>query len=295
MCSPIVLFSTLMCFSVAGLALDQPISAQTERKSRVNGAFYRNETPLVLAPPAPTPRAEDAVLQRFRSAYSARKQPRLAVFWNRQLSDQVATTYRDGLRIRSTGGAESTRTHDETRSLDGVTSMTQNTSSFDKTTDIDRRDGPINSAPRRPGFAELNDWQFENGFTNAFLNAGGRLIDRNLIIRGSAEAKNPDGRPNLQGIEAAALAAKADLLMEVLQTPDQTSPSGFAFRVAIKDLKSGMIVTNVVSRAVPREEGPPRYVATNQGFERATQSYGVDDVGNTLALETMSALLGVWR
>jgi hypothetical protein len=259
--------------------------------------LYRNDTPITLDPPRQSggPSAEDQILSRFQNVYIQRKRPKLAIFWNRALDDQVATTYRDDMRIRSGGGSTSLLTDETEFNRFGSSRIIESNNSFQNTTDVSRRTGPAESAPKRPGFDELTDWQFENGFVNAFLVVGGQLVDRNVLIRTSAEARSASGQVNLQAVESAALAARADYIMEILQTPDRSSPSGFTFRVTVKDLRTGAVAANVVTRASKASQSSNQYVATDKGFERATRRQSIDETGDQLAVETMAALLRVWR
>jgi hypothetical protein len=93
----------------------------------------------------------------------------------------------------------------------------------------------------------------------------------------------------------AGVAGKADLLMEVLATRDPRSPAGTAFKVTVKEISSGRVLTNVVTLALPPEQTTTRYAATKHGFESVAQPVTVDLVGRRLAIETMVGLLGAWH
>ncbi len=126
------------------------------------------------------------------------------------------------------------------------------------------------------------------------LEGGARLIDRNLIMRATAlrSADKGDG----QSIEMSALEGKADLLVEVMQTYDPGAPTGYTFRVDVKDIRSGTLLANVVTQGMVGPGAPGRFVAGPNGYERERpKPPTVDQVGARVAAEVMQALLSNWR
>lgn len=266
-------------------ALVAACAAQAE-----NQALYRQGLPHVLEPAATTPRAE-VVLERYRAAYAARQQPRIAVYWNRDLSDRVATTYREDLRLRQSGGYDVTTTRDVERYSDGSSALVQASGGFDRTLDASHGES-AEVAARRSGMAERADWAVESTFSQALLSAGSRLVDRAVMIRTADGAQEAGDRPNIQALEMAALAGKADLLMEVLQTPDSQAPTGFSFRITVKDVDSGALIASLVTRAEPQQPQSRNYVATSRGFQ--AEAADMDAVGRQLATEAMASLVAAW-
>ena len=257
-------------------------------------AQFRAGQPPVLEPaaaPAPADRTEE-IRKQFRSAYQAAGAPRIALFWNVALTDQVAEAKVQTSRIRG----EDTRTVnqlDETtngeagsaRLVDG-----ENRRSIDLT--VNRSSRSTDSAKRATPFAERDAWLLESAFTKALMEGGADLIDRSLIMRitaAQADGKDRDART----IESKALLGKADLLLDVLMTRDTDSPLGWGFRCTLREIATGRLKGSFYSKALPLvPHASPQYRATNTGFQRVDSRpvVSVELVGTQLALDTMEEL-----
>jgi hypothetical protein len=249
-----------------------PVRAGVPAVVTDGGSLQRPGVPRVLIQPAPAAPADPIVADRFAAAYAGEGRPRIVVFWNRAFDDRVATAWTDVT-------AQYTGTFDRRDGGDVVTAWASG--------------AKPGEAPVRPGLDERSGWQFEAAFSRTFADAGVHFVDRAAIMRSTAAAGDADAqRPNLQAIEASALAAHADLLMEVLMTPDAGAPVGFAFRVTVKNLADGAILANVATSAVPPVESG--YVATNRGFQKTVAAVGIDQAAHQLAIETMDGLLLGW-
>ena len=256
---------------------------------------YRDGVPDVLQPSADE---SEATIARFRTTYEARQRPRMIVFWNRMLSDQVAADRRADLRItdNSVFGARAVR--DPGGDPNGWPSASERQGGGSRSIDVSI--GQRVTAPLpRPGLAESEDWSVESAFVEAFLEAGTHLIDRNTAMRLIAASRKPQDaepreRPDAQAIETAALVDKADLLMEVLQTPDPTGPLGFKFRVNVKESRTGRIVASVMWPTEPLQEIPGEWVAGPNGFQKVVRETTLRTIGRQLADETMQALVTGW-
>jgi hypothetical protein len=257
---------------------------------------YREGVPDVLQP---TVAASGATIARFRTAYEARRRPRMIVFWNRVLNDQVATDRRADLRItdHSTFGARTTRDP----SVDPNAGPSASEQQGGKSRSIELSIGERTAAPLpRPGLAESQDWGVESAFVEAFLEAEAHLVDRNAAMRLTAashkheEGAERRGPPDTQEIETAALLEKSDLLMEVLQTPDPAGPLGFRFRVNVKETRTGRIIGSVMWPTTPLQEMPGEWVAGPNGFQKVVRETTLRTIGRQLADETMQALVAGW-
>lgn len=251
---------------------------------------YRDNLPEVLAAP---PRANaatqgnTATVSAFRSAYARKKSPRMVIFWNRQLTDSLSTSYEEWSRFTLTDG----RAVDKTYYDDGSTLVAG------RAVNAEMRSGRTATAAdgaRMAGLAERADWKAAQGFNRTMLAGGSRLIDRTLIMRSTALGKGVD-RSDAQSVEMSALVGKADLLVEVLQTPDDSAPSGYTFRVDVKDIRSGTLLATVVTQGIPPSGGPGRWVAGPNGYQRERPlPPTVDQVGARVATEVMQALVANW-
>lgn len=248
----------------AALAMAAPAVAQ-------DGGTMRRGVPPVLTPPAPAEPVDPLVIGSFAAGYAAQGRPRIVVFWNRVYDDRVATAWTD-VAVEYEGR------FDRPDGRDTVT--------------LRGAGAHADATPARPGLDERSGWQFEAAFSRAFAEAGAHFVDRALIMRSAASGTDAD-RPNIQAIETSALAAHADLLMEVLLTPDETAPVGFSFRVTVKRVADGAVLANLVTSAIPPVEGG--YVATNRGFKKLPAAVGIDQAARQLAIETMDGMLLGWR
>jgi hypothetical protein len=147
----------------------------------------------------------------------------------------------------------------------------------------------------RDSMAESADWKVENAFNRAFIGNGARFVDRSVAMRVTAHGRKLGSDPNVQEIETSALIGKADLMMEVLQTPDPDSPVGYSFRAQVKDVRSGRILASAVNNGDNIAHGPGPMVATSHGFVRsAPAAVTLEDVGEALATDVMDALSARW-
>jgi len=251
---------------------------------------YRDGVPEVLQgpPPRPGPGAADAATaSAFRTAYQRHKSPRMVIFWNRQLTDSLSTSYEEWARV----SLNDNRSADMTTYYDGA----EANSSREVTAEMrSGRTASTADGQRMSGLAERADWRAAQGFNRTMLAGGARLIDRNLIMRSTA-LRSAD-KSDAQSVEMSALEGKADLLVEVLQTPDPGAPSGYSFRVDVKDIRSGALIANVVTQGMPVPTGPGRFVATGAGYQRERPAPPtVDRVGARVAAEVMQAMIANWR
>jgi hypothetical protein len=269
------------------LGMVLPISAQSP---------YRENLPEVL--PAPTQPTTDAVgiVAHFRKAYAAHSRPRMVIFWNRDFTGQIATQYD---RYTSKDVQKDTDSTTITRSAAdpfGDLSATSQSGSTHIRTETHSGQSPVTTDDATASDSQDPvTWQCESAFIEAFVRVPTKLIDRTTIMRLSKRSLAAGERENIQAIEAAAINAKADIILEVLVQPDQRTISNALFKVNVRDVKSGAIIIQFTTSAVPVEASNTHYVAGPEGFTRVHGSVTIDDVGHKLALETMDRLTTVWR
>ena len=228
-------------------------------------------------PPVETPSIrEDPNASGYRAAESFRRwseaqgQPTILVFWNREFSDE--TTTRNRLRLT-----------DDTlvRAAPGVLSTQRDVVLEDERT----------TGGERHSLSIATSAEIESGFLNAFLGAGGRMMDRNALIRRTSVGAAASDRPDQQFLEALAVEQGVQYLVELLADHDASSPTGFTFRVKVTHLPASRVVARFVTSAAP-PEGRRRLVAAPGGFQReAPSTASPEAIGAQLAVETMGGLI----
>jgi len=287
--------------------------------------------PYQPVPPVPPPQRSDNVTvpvakdnpfksredltRAFASSYQRSGRPRLALYWNRQLTDTLDEWYGTTRIVVSNQHDAQMSGNVNSPALSGSADL--NVSGSSQTTiEAQRRVRDPNSSRLQP--SEAWEWQFQDGFLAPFLAAGAIVVDRATIVRiAGAEAKGSTAPT----IEAKALQGLADFLMEILVSPQSQSTLGYELRARVIEVKTGRIVAYVNSRALkewnPAKEavatnrgfelpgddddtfGPVRtnapYEATSQGFVRSQKPPKLPEISQNLAYNVMSALMTQWR
>jgi hypothetical protein len=278
----------VMCF-VAGISpsIAAPISSATH--------LYRDgQQPVLIEQKAASThtRPDDTgVADAFRIRYRALGSPRMAFFWNMQLGENFRDYEPSISRIQTRSSeAASLRANDagKARSAEGKWEATQEVTMSqmgDRLAGTTRRELPI---------AESDLWKIESAFSGALREAGARLIDRTAVIRTTAFKEK---MPDTHEVETAALMKHAELLLEVLMTPDDSAPLGFGFRVTLKTLDSGEERVSIYSQGQPQQQENPRvrYRGGAHGFEKVAdypQEASAEQVGRAVAKDLMVKILG---
>lgn len=247
-------------------------------------SMYRKDTPATLVPEAPVASAEPAINRAaFGSAYAKAGRPAIVVLWNRELTDMLQQASANQLSIdTSSSGSRNISPGQVNVESRGNTTITSQTVKSQQ----GLRDGPI----------ERVNLQIRSAFLQTMTAAGVRLVDRNLVMRNTAASKK-GGSLDAQEIEMAALSKHAKLLMEVLNTPDPASPTGWATSVSVKRLADGVLLAEgymdgrsaePVAKAAPQFEPDP-----NGGFRRVVVrpvAVSVGDTGRMAAEQTLALL-----
>ncbi len=244
--------------------------------------------PRVLAAPRmPVDTSARDAAESFRAANQGLKRPRMAIFWNRALSDRLQTTREDFVRTRDRALSDETRESDSSAGPAGNATFSQESSSSTREEEV-TRGTHVTKDPSRRGLGETNDWPLRSAFQARLLEAGARIVDRNLAMRATHAAT---GGADDQEVEIGSLLDKADILLEILMTQDEESPTGLSFLVTAKRVKDGVQLASLSTQALRRSNGPPRYVATSNGYRRAPPApMTLDETGEVLATETLQAL-----
>lgn len=205
------------------------------------------------------------IKDEFKSAYSKAGSPRIAVYFNRELSDEV--------REWIPGDVQKTawNVHRASTWSDG-----EKHSRHDSSITLTTRTGSetyIDPTGSRVSPQEAWQWSFEDQITNIFLSVGANLVDRALILRLMAK-DNPQAL-GMNGVisttvnETAALEKYADILVEMRITAASVGV-GYDFRGTAKAIKSGQMLGSTLIQYTFNEQNLQRvWQVSDQGYEIA--------------------------
>lgn len=245
-------------------------------------AQFRADQPPVLT--APRPAAFDdgeAVIKAFRARYKTAREPKLALFWNRELTDHIAqrTAQRSSTQSSKSESVASASgmTEGRTEKLEQASATTVNvTETIDDNT--------------HAALDSRSDALLKTAFVSVLQRGGTHIVDRALMVR--SEASNAATGTDAQANEMRGLQGRAGWLLEVLLVPDQRAPLGHGFKVSVKDIAQGTLITEIYTLALPPVRNTGGMVPVNGvGFMRAPPAApSVGDVGHTLGVELLARL-----
>ncbi len=260
-------------------------------------AQMREGMPDVLLPARPIDGSGlQPVIDMFSESYKKHSSPRIVIFWNRDLTDEVVTSYQGSMTIRNSMQGGDSRTNNKTVSQIGSSLNNERDTWYETSSrfsvGVDRND-----PKQRTGLRELVDWKVEGAFKRTLLSSGARLIDRELIFRTNGKNADANERVNRQRIETESLLGNAELLMEVLLAADESEYSGIIFKVSVTDIASGETIAYLTTPAVPPTVTTSYYQATHQGFQQVTETEASTskDIGEALATEVIAELAAKWQ
>lgn len=260
----------LIAASILPIALLSPAASAQVEYREAPAPFMRDGQPAVQTPPPPPVDPRAGIRSRFRSAYLRAKSPRIVIFWNREFTDEVGTSY------------DIVQQHDRT---DTVRRNSYNSSS-------ETRLGLRSNTDTRRYSAndEIGDFDTEQGFANTLAQAGVQLVDRTTIMRTTGVAKGAGDGSNIQGLETEAVMAKADIIVEVTQMGGRGD--AIQYKLVARDIRRSRVLTAFRTDGhLPAEA--PRYVAGAHGFELAAPRGASDArIGSQMAIEFMSQISG---
>lgn len=220
--------------------------------------------------------ARQQLRESFGRAYDKASRPRMAVWFNRTLSDRVEEWVTP---VRAKGAL-----------INGKGEVQQLEAS------LQFRD-PNHTVRDMPG--EDWVWAFEDGFDRPLLDQGVKLVDRAMILRLTAAANgaDPDKTVALKKVEVDALRGHADLMIELLIKRAPDSKSGYNYQARVVQVADGRILAVVNAPDLETSVKAGRFEATDKGYERpqAGKAVAVNDVAGQLAEEVMRRLVTVWR
>ena len=242
----------------------------------------------------------------FADAYRRNGKPRLALYWNRQLSEALSDWYSD---VRVVNGTQTNS------SMSGDFNLNQSGNS-QNTLEVQRR---VQDS-RRGMTTESFEWEFQEAYLAPFLEAGATIVDRGAMMRLTAADQPTDSEKT---IEVRGLQGKADYLLEILVSPNWKSTTGYELCTRIIDIKTGAIVAMVNSKNLkewnpekpvlatehgfvdPKDaddedesfgpQGEDKYKATNSGFVKRRKPPKLSKIAQNLAYNTMNGLMRQWK
>lgn len=227
-------------------------------------------------------------IQQFAKVYAAKGTPRIAVFFNRALSDDVRE-WRSNARLSVT--RERTKVQEEAGKETKQTATVGGAAvAIEQPAD----------AGARPSPDEQWMWAFEDGFIQPLLDAKVKVVDRATIVRLAAAKEGrrtdvPSVAPKT--IEVNALKDSADLFVEILVSRSPSSLYGYEFKASAKEVKTGQIVANVTSLRWRPEDRRGRIVIAGPTDYQVIDGIRIPPVGEIaadLAVDLMNALDRTW-
>jgi len=278
--------------SLSGVALMISLSSTSTSQDAPGAPMITQNNPIVQ-----NNNAFDSALKtkdEFKRAYFRAGKPKLAIFWNRKLDDQLSQWYTSSRNIDTRKGWWS-----------GGKGFTATQERLDVEGRFDDRAQPN----------ELLGFQFGAGFTRTLINTGADIVDRDTIMRlthsQAKEAADNIIVADYQQIEIDALIGYADYIAEILYTPSQPDSDQLTFLISVKEVKTGRLVAMFPSYTTTDETNYTyEWVTTPSGYEKVKvpvvherSPYDSDNVqpgtpehiGWNVAMETMAALTKHWK
>jgi hypothetical protein len=259
------------------------LSASAQSPVIPESAYRKGMPDVITPPPVVVNTGPNFNRSGFSSAYVRAGRPTIAVLWNREFTDLLQQGSASQVSIDTVragvSSAEAVRLPGYATAQAGNTTITAQ----EVKTQQGQRSGPV----------ERVDLQMRSAFMQTITSSGVRLVDRNVVMRTTA-AKQKGAGLDSQQVETEALTQHARLLMEVLNTRDAASPTGWATYVSIKRLADGVVLAEGymdgrlpedAPKAAPRFEADPR-----GGFREIVKPVTVGDTGKLVAEQTLARL-----
>jgi len=265
--------------------------------------------PLSGATQAISTEAYEGSILRFQSEYTKVKSPRIAIYFNRVLSDEVRewrTQSRDvvaGIGEKVIVGGGPTTVTTEGTVIEAESGIRAEGAS-DKERGVVAYSQSYIEQQKRQNLEDLWMWRFEDHFIQPFLKAGAKMVDRATILRLTAakstetEKVNKFNISSVKGLEMQALKEHAEILVEILVTRDASSPSGYAFRAVAKEITTGVLIGSVSKTGRDyRYEKAYEVVASPSGYElqKGSSALILENISEELAIDLMNSIASFWQ
>jgi len=217
--------------------------------------------------------------EAFRKAYEKARSPKIALYVNRELSSDVREWKSD---VRISEGHGETKKKTKGAVTEKIVTAGADTLSVETRSD----DGAGQARP------DSWLWQLEDSFAQTMMAAGGRLVDRAMVMRLMAASSVDTAYEDVpvKKIETDALKGNADILVELVISRNPDPKQGDVYRTRAIDINSGVVLaTSNTSGWRLSTDGP----ANEDPNERASdQLPDASSLGKRMAQELMGALAG---
>lgn len=234
--------------------------------------------------------AATAAVARFRTAYRQGGAPRMAIYFNRELSDEVRE-WIPGDHHKLTA------VHSQSASFNSLQTGPVSAQGIASTTVESQSRYAIGDTGKRPDMRESWHWQFEEAITAALLDGGANVVDRSVIFRQMArqasQAAGLDGSMSTTLNEISALDKYADVLVEMKVTRSATD-FGYDFRAVAKRVRTGQIIGTAFVNGDQVQQYSAA-VASGSGYALRPNTYlTLEQVSRELTLKLMQSLSSQW-
>ena len=127
---------------------------------------------------------QGTTVANFSNAYTRNGRPRLALYWNKQLSEALSDWYSDVRVVNSS---------QNNSSMSGDFNLNQSGNS-QNTLEVQRRA----QDSRRGAVTESFEWEFQEAFLAPFLEAGATIVDRGAMMRFAAADQPSSGEKTIE-------------------------------------------------------------------------------------------------
>jgi len=274
--------SGVMLLTLAACASPAPRTVYTSSIPEPTGAMQ----PAVQLPersmePLPDPAEDqraDQVLTDFRTGYRGKGKPRLAIFLNRSLSDEIREWKTESRHVASGTGSRDAYMGSYYSGETAVYTQEH-----------------IELENEGSNVSQGGLWAFEDGFLQPFLETGSTVLDRATIMRltaldhGQGDAYNPI---TVRRVEMEALKGNADIFVEVLILHNPMAPWGYEFKAMAKMVNTGQIIASTNSRNWNLES---RGQSGGYFVQRSGAMPDAYDLSRELAVHLMESFLLFWQ
>lgn len=261
------------------------LACVTTAATATEASLYRaDDTPVLepVKPAAPKVQTPTESLQQasqaFKSAYDKKGRPRIVVFWNRVLSDDIEQRKEQSVKLKENVRTRNAASSEMTVGEAGAMTIDEARSNAMHEVELVGTTRTVDNGRREAAVDRRQDWMLQSGFLTNLRKAGAKLVDRTMILRNThldtAKEKSDKGAEVVDVLrtEGKALRGYADILLEVEMVPDAQSPVGTGFKVTARRIEDGSDVVTYYTQALPpREKLASRYKATANGYAKVQE------------------------
>ncbi len=219
----------------------------------------------------------ETIGKTFARAYVAAGKPRLVVYLNRELSDEVREWVTDTRELSVIGSPSAGKAFIQ-QGLSATQVRDHNDTDASPDTDW--------------------QWQFEEAVLEPLLNHGVRIVDRTLINRTVAAKLDQSDSTKplaLKQIEMNALSQFADLLVEIRINRKPRPGSGYRLHTKVVNIKNGAVIMTEQLDSDSVMNMNAVYKASRHGYNKDMKTAVLpDQAGDFVVSRLMKGLLLYW-